>query len=86
MPDGRLDVNDPVFKRLLLWRDLNHNGISEPGELTRAVDEGIVAIGTDYRVSRKTDKFGNEFREVGRLQWSDGEAAKIFDVWLRARN
>ena len=76
VPDGRLDVSDPVFERLLLWRDLNHNGISEPGELTRAVDEGIVAIGTDYRVSRKTDKFGNEFREVGRLQWSDGEAAK----------
>ena len=86
VPDGRLDASDPIFERLLLWRDLNHNGISEAGELTRAVDEGIVAIGTDYRVSRKTDRFGNEFRQVGRLQWSDGEAARVFDVWLRARN
>ena len=73
VPDGRLDMNDPVFERLLLWRDLNHNGISEPGELTRAVDEGIVAIGTDYRVSRKTDKFG---MSSGRWGGCNGPTAK----------
>jgi hypothetical protein len=86
VPDGRLDIRDPVFSVLLLWRDLNHNGISEPSELTRVVDEGIVAISTDYRIGKKVDRFGNEFRQVGRLLWSDGEAAKVVDVWLKARN
>jgi len=86
VPDGRLDLHDSIFSRLLLWRDLNHNGVSEPDELTRAIDEGIVAISTDYRIGRRTDRFGNEFRQVGRILWSDGEAAKVFDVWLRARN
>jgi hypothetical protein len=86
VPDGRVDARDPIFSKLLLWRDLNHNGVSEPGELTRVIDERIVAIGTDYKSSRRTDRFGNEFRQVGRLQWSDGEVAKVVDVWLQARN
>ena len=85
-PDGRLDLRDPVFSKLLLWRDLNHNGVSEADELTRVVDEGIVAISTDYRIGKKVDRFGNEFRQVGRLLWSDGESARVFDVWLKARN
>lgn len=32
-PDTVIDQFDEGFGRLLLWRDLNHNGISEPGEL-----------------------------------------------------
>jgi hypothetical protein len=86
LPDGRVDGHDPIFSQLLLWRDLNHNGISEPDELTRVVDEGIVAISTDYRAGRRVDRFGNEFRQVGRLLWSDGERGKIADVWLQSRN
>jgi len=86
VPDGRVDLRDPIFSRLLLWRDLNHNGISEPDELTRVVDERIVAISTDYKAGRKIDRFGNEFRQVGRVQWSDGERGDIVDVWLQSRD
>jgi hypothetical protein len=86
LPDGRVDSRDPIFSKLLLWRDLNHNGISEADELTGVVDEGIVAIGTDYKAGRRVDRFGNEFRQVGRVQWSDGERGKIVDVWLQSRN
>ena len=34
---------------LLLWRDRNHNGISEPDELTPVAQAGIQWIGTDYQ-------------------------------------
>lgn len=85
-PDGFVDVRDAVFSRLLLWRDVNHNGISEPDELTRVVDHGIVAIATDYKTTRRSDRFGNEFRQMGRIVWADGEATKVYDVWLQAGN
>lgn len=31
--DARISSQDSVFSSLLMWRDTNHNGISEPGEL-----------------------------------------------------
>jgi hypothetical protein len=86
IPDGAVDVRDAVFARLLLWRDLNHNGISEPEELTRVVDNGIVAIATDYKTTGKSDRFGNEFRQMGRATWAGGAVTKVYDVWLQAAN
>jgi hypothetical protein len=86
IPDGAVDVRDAVFSRLLLWRDLNHNGISEPEELTRVVDNGIVAIATDYKTTGKSDRFGNEFRQMGRVTWAGGAVTKVYDVWLQAGN
>ena len=32
--DHQIDRADAAFARLLLWRDANHNGLSEPDELT----------------------------------------------------
>lgn len=80
--DGIIDARDPMFSRLLLWTDRNHNGMSEPDELQHLSDAGIVAIRTDYKRSDRVDRFGNEFRQVGRLTWADGEEANVYDVWL----
>jgi hypothetical protein len=84
--DQTIDARDPAWSRLLLWRDLNHNGISEPDELQSVAAAGLASIGTDYKTTRKVDRFGNEFRQVGRLTWANGESAKVYDVWLRERN
>jgi hypothetical protein len=83
-PDGQIDARDAAFAGLLLWRDLNHNGISEPRELRTAVASGVVAIGTDYKNKKRVDQFGNEFRQKGRITWADGQDA-VFDVWLQWR-
>ena len=84
-PDATLDGRDVSFSRLLLWRDANHNGISEPDELVPATAAGVVAIPTDYKTKRRVDKYGNQFRQRGTVIWADGPDF-CFDVWLRRRD
>jgi hypothetical protein len=83
--DARIDAHDEAFGRLLLWTDVNHNGISEPEELRPVHAAGVSAIGTDYKEKRRVDRFGNEFRQKGQLWWSDGAIEPVFDVWLKWR-
>ena len=78
--DGQITRSDAVFKKLRLWIDRNHNGVSEPEELYRLPALDVVAISLDYKESRRTDEFGNSFRyrakvrdarnaRVGRFAW-----------------
>jgi hypothetical protein len=79
-----IDERDAAFARLLLWTDRNHNGLSEPDELQPVTDVGLQAVATDYRVSRRRDQFGNEFRQRAKATWGEGEAF-VYDVWLLRR-
>ena len=78
-------TRDGAFSRLV-WRDLNHNGLSEPGELQSVSESGLEAIGTEYKNSKRVDRNGNEFRQRSRVLWNDGQYDQIFDVWLLWRN
>lgn len=80
-----IDSRDVPFGRLLVWRDANHNGVSEPDELTPAVEAGVAAIDTDYKEKRRVDRNRNEFRQKGAITWSDGTIAPLYDVWLQWR-
>jgi hypothetical protein len=80
--DSVVDGNDAAFAALMLWRDRNHNGISEAEELAPLSESGLRAIHTDYKLSRRRDRFGNEFRQRAKGVWDDGESF-IYDVWLR---
>jgi hypothetical protein len=84
--DGVIDARDAVFSRLVLWRDLNHNGFSEPDELEPVTASGLRAIGTEYKNSRRVDRHGNEFRQRSHVLWKDGKYDHIFDVWLNWRD
>jgi hypothetical protein len=85
--DGIIDRQDAIWTRLRLWTDRNHNGYSEADELVPVARKQITAIETAYRLSRRRDEWGNEFRQRALMHTSArsgyARATFIYDVWLR---
>ncbi len=78
--DGLITKQDAIFASLRLWQDTNHNGMSELDELHRLTELGLKLLDLDYRVSKRTDQYGNSFRfrakvknthdaQLGRWAW-----------------
>jgi hypothetical protein len=59
-----LDGRNPLFSRMMLWADANHNGVSEEAELQSA-SQLISTIGLGYGRHHRRDQHGNESRHVG---------------------
>ncbi|MFH1809703.1 MAG: hypothetical protein ABIJ09_13230 [Pseudomonadota bacterium] len=82
--DGRIDASDTVYEQLLLWQDLDQDGVSQPDELrparhalaslelaaTRAAPLGARSGGHDVALSASAQRL-------------DGGQATIYDVWFR---
>lgn len=75
---GVIDSTQPIFPRLLLWEDSNHNGVSEPGELQPAGNV-LSSIGLGAQVHNRRDAYGNRFyfRGWAHVRTAPGENAPI---------
>jgi len=81
--DGVIDSKDAVFASLRLWRDVNHNGISEPGELRNLREAGVEKISLKYMKSESRDHWGNLVRDQADVVVANHSApGTAYDVLL----
>jgi hypothetical protein len=59
-----IDSENPLFFRLLLWTDVNHNGLSEAAEI-RPANDVVSEIGLSFAKQHRRDRHGNESRYRG---------------------
>lgn len=85
--DSRIDPDDAIWEELGLWVDANHDGVSQPDELTGLTAAGVVAFETKYSRNNHRDRYGNLFRFKGRA-WIVNKAGKrrasqTYDVYFQ---
>ena len=79
--DGIVDASDTLFDGLVVWHDLNSDGISQAGEMRSLADVGIASISvqattTSYWVA------GNEIRYESSFTWADGSTGVVGDAFF----
>jgi hypothetical protein len=73
--DGEISSDDAIFQSLLLWQDVNHNGVSEQNELHTFPELGVDKLELKYKASKRTDQHGNQFKYRAKVK--DASASRI---------
>ena len=77
--DGVIDESDESFGKLLVWKDKNLNGYSEPDELKTLKEHGIKSISlSTTKVVRVIE--GNTITEISKFTYEDGREYEVADV------
>lgn len=80
--DGAITPADATWTALRLWRDANHDGVSQPEELIDLDKAGIHALSLSFHTDGAVDEFGNEFRVAAPVTADAPVASTAYDVWL----
>ena len=80
--DGIINMQDRVFDKLLLWNDINKDGLSQSDELSYLKDSNIAAISLDYK-NTNTIENGNTIKQSSKVFFKDGTTTIANDVWFK---
>jgi hypothetical protein len=87
--DGKITHKDDVWARLKLWVDRNHDGVSQPTEISVPSAHRIVALNLQYADGDIYDENGNEIYLVGsyviRAHGKNTEPRLMADVEFKYR-
>lgn len=75
--DGLIDQQDAVYQDLKIWKDTNHDGVSQAQEMVTLDKAGIQNVKLGYAESSDKDQFGNQLRQQGAFTWTDTKATEI---------
>jgi Ca2+-binding RTX toxin-like protein len=79
--DGKIDASDDAFDQLLVWRDLDQDGVSDAGELSTLSALGIESIALNSTPSSQTDA-GNKIGQVATFEWAAGDTGAAETVYF----
>ncbi|MNL44103.1 hypothetical protein D3C87_1666570 [compost metagenome] len=86
--DGVIDSKDKIFSQLVLWRDVNHDGISAKKEVISLEKKGITSISLNYKNELRSG--GNSAKILGPGEFTykvkNGSEKKgvVWDIFLTA--
>ena len=84
--DGRIDVNDTAYSKLILWTDKNSDGVSTPDELSSLADNGIVDIDFNKIIEKGTLLNPEAALEsAATVLFSDGSTSEIGEFLFSKR-
>ncbi|NLK96445.1 MAG: calcium-binding protein, partial [Clostridiales bacterium] len=81
--DGIISQGDIDFDSLLLWQDINGNGISENGELISLKDAGIDSIKLGYKSFGEVTESGTILGNVATFVKANGDEFQIAEYWVK---
>lgn len=85
LSDAQLDDRDPLYHRLLLWTDSDHDGKSSASEIRSPREAGLERLYFGYYALDERDQYGNQFlfgaqalvRQGGYLKRTEIRAVKL---------
>ena len=84
--DGVIDEKDAIWSLLVLWRDQNHDGVSQPWEITPVRDSALKAISLRYHWAGRRDASGNMFRYESQVLIANGDGKPtprpVYDIFF----
>ena len=80
--DNVIDEKDKDFDKLLLWQDLNTNGLTEEGELKTLKEHNIKSIDLRYKETQ-IDNNGNLIKQTSTVTFNDNTTTTADDVWFK---
>jgi hypothetical protein len=80
--DGWISAQDAVFPLLRIWVDADHDGVSQPFELTPLESWQIRAVSVRYVETQRQDKHGNWLRWSSLVKFDHGQRLAATDVFF----